>query len=362
MKIVYCNGVLTPHYDGAVDMLRSKGHEVIHFDLSADEDEKNRWLIRHFQIYENILNLAEDADLLYFSCPIGCPEVLLSELRVRPNFKAKIVSIMNFRGLDRSPARALVVKDLINHPSFFLMGFGTMIVDGFRFPSTMEGVDKDKIMLLNEPFNESRSIFASITKREAREKFGLLQDAFYVLQSGGWSKIKGADLFVKATKYLRDDVKILFHKSSAPDAPAMKQDPTMGLELWNDFKQNSNATIIERWIPEGQMAYLYKASDLVVCAHRRYYTYSSSGVPNMAASAGIPIVAPNFYYFDEIVNRYKVGVLYEPENVEDMAAKILYAKDNYAQIMKEAQFEKSLENYHETLDIPSKVFKRLNLI
>lgn len=367
MKIIYFNGNMIPIIDPAIERLRKAGHEVIFYDISAkDEGERTRFHIRHFQMYQNLMDLAESADLLYFTCPIGSPEMFLYELRVRPNFKAKIISTMMFRGLDRSKARAQAIIDLINHPQFELMVFGTLIQDGFKWPDTLDGINKSKVMLVSEPFNEDTRNFAKISKQNARVKLGI-GDGMYLLWSGSWSHIRGADLFIDAIKYLDDDIKILFHKNVPYPVPPINIDPTLRPNLYDDLLANSkNATIMERWIPEGEMAYLYKACDLCILSHRKLYAYSVSGIPNMAASARIPIIAPDFYYFNEIIRRYNVGVLYEPENIQSMVKAIHYAKENYTSIMNQARFEDSLKDYYASGswregDIHTQIFKRLGV-
>jgi glycosyltransferase involved in cell wall biosynthesis len=111
----------------------------------------------------------------------------------------------------------------------------------------------------------------------------------------------------------------------------------------------------------GQMAYFYVAGDVVLCPHRKLYEYSLSGVPNMAALAKKPMVVPDFYFFNEIIRRFKNGVIYEPENPESMAKAVVYCFENYDKIMTEAKFEESLTGYVDGTDTPLKILKKLGL-
>jgi len=364
MKIVYFNGNLRPYKDPAIEIMQKMGHEVIFHDISQDEAEKNRWHIRHFQMYEQLLDKAADADYLYFSCPIGCPEVFLAELKVRPNFKAKIVSVMMFRGINRSLARAQVLKELLDHPNFAKMIFGTMILDNFKWPENLikVGFDTSKTMLVNEPFNEDPSLFNSISKADAKKAFGFDENDFVLLYSGSWSRIRGADLFVDCIKHLDKDIKVLIHKNIPPNPDKVNIDPTLRLGVIEEAKTYPNVKVVEEWTLEGEMYRYYKAADIVACSHRRLYEYSQSGIPNMAAMAKVPIVAPDFYYFSELINRYDIGMKYIPEDPVDMARVINMTKIYYNMIIGNARFEESLKNYQSIADIhPYRVLESLGI-
>lgn len=359
MKIIYCNGNFDNIKDPAILKLKNAGHEVIFYDLANDQKRKNLWYIRHFQMYEEILDLATNVDILYFSCPIGCPEVLIYDLKTRSNFKAKIVSNMMFREVNRSLSRAMAIRDLIDMPQFGMMVFGSMIIDNLKFPENLErvGIDTDKIMLMNEPFNEDPELFKKITRKEARDRFKIKEEELVLLNSGSWNYIKGADIFVEALKYIPSWIKVLLHKNRSTHT-----DPTLKEGLIKEAKKiHSNIIIIEEWIEKGEMPYLYIASDVVVCPHRKLYEYSMSGIPNMAALAKKPIVAPDFYFFNEIIKRFKVGITYFPENPLDMALSIAHCFNNYDEIIKEAKFEESLTDYVDITDTPLKVLEKLKI-
>jgi glycosyltransferase involved in cell wall biosynthesis len=306
-------------------------------------------------MYERILNLCEkeNVNLLYFSCPIGCPEVFIYEMKARPNFPAKVISIFQFREMKRSFTRSLVMKDLIELPQVARIGISTMIVDNIILPETMRraGITKDKIVFLNEPFNEPPEAFNSLTKSNCRNKLKIDPDEFVVLFSGSWNYIKGADIFVEALKYIDKDFRILIHKNRE-----IETDPTLKTGLIDKaLKEHPKIIIIEKWIPRGEMAPLYVASDVVACAHRRLYEYSLSGITGMASEAKRPVVVPDFYFFNEIVKRYKTGVTYIPEDPLDLALAINYTKNNYNNIMKEAKFEESIKDYFEITNTPLKI-------
>lgn len=364
MKVVYCGRKPTQgEYDPTIDKLKSFGQEAIFYDFSANENEKNRWLLRHFQMYENVLNYVEEigADLLYFNDPISCPELMISELEVRPNLKTRITSIQQFREVNRSDARAHTIKKLLDLPQIAKIFIISPIVDNVKFPEKFERTkpDKTKIQIISEPLNENLEIFKKLDREECRKKLLFEKDDFVVLYSGSWTYVKGVDIFIEALKYIDKDIKVFIHKNEEGNS-----DPTLkNTNLLEEARENHpNIFAYQGRIKEGEMAQIYMTADLVVCPHRKMYEYSTSGMPNMAAMAKVPLVVPDFYFFNEIVNRYKLGLTFEPENPIDMARAINESRKNYSSIIKNCKFEESINRYGLASDIAEKILKSIGYI
>ena len=364
MKIVYCGRKPTQgEYDPTIDKIKSFGHEAIFYDFSANENEKNRWLLRHFQMYENVLNYVEEigADLLYFNDPISCPELMISELKVRPNLKTKITSIQQFREVGRSEARANAIKELLEMPQIAKIFIISPIADNVKFPEKFERTnpDKSKIQIFSEPLNEDLEIFKKLDKEKCRKDYLFKKDDFVVLYSGSWTYVKGVDIFIEALKYIDKDIKVFIHKNEEGNS-----DPTLkNTKLLEEARNNHpNIFIYQGRIKSGEMAQIYMAADLVVCPHRKMYEYSTSGMPNMAAMAKIPIVAPDFYFFSEIVNRYSLGLTFKPEDPIDLARAINESRKNYDSIIKNCKFEESIKHYGSANDMVEKILRSIGYI
>ena len=102
--------------DKIIKKFEEMGHEVTTYQFS--EDAKKKISMRHFQMYEELLNYADDNnyDLLYHNNYLMVPDFLLAELKVRPNFKPKIVFMLSFREINRSLARTETYKEIIELP------------------------------------------------------------------------------------------------------------------------------------------------------------------------------------------------------------------------------------------------------
>ena len=358
MKILYLSGGINPIKDPAPDKLRKLGHEVEFFDVWADKEDSKKWVSRHFQIYQKLLDKVEkeNFDVLYFASPVAVPEYLNYELKARPNFKAKIIIQMLMRGINRSLARAIALRELIENPLVHKVIMTTMLVRDIKLPTTFieSGLDKligNKIILNGEayPAQEDPALF-DISREEARKIMGFKQEDFIALFSGSWVYIKGADLLVECSKYIDDDIKLFIHRHSYAGADL---DFNLTKEI---VKNHENTIVIDKWFKEREIAPMYRSANLLICPHRRSYEYGESGEAILSSLAKIPLVAPNFYFFSEIINRYKVGVLYEPENPKAMAEAINFTKKNYSSIIKNAKFKESGEDTcGDQTDLPSKV-------
>jgi len=357
MKILFFTffpEVLTQEPTRQLDALKSLGHEVIVYNIHKDKSEEQRFKTRHFQMYASLLDYANEisADVLYLHDYLNVPEYLLFDLKSRPNFRSKIVFTMMLREVNRSSARALAIKELLDLPQVARVAVYSMVKD-FPYPERMRilGTNFSKIVNIGEPYNENPN--SMVSKKIARINLGLGRD-FTILWSGRWIYSKGADIFVEAAKHIGEEFKLLVHVN--PEGMDLDR------KILSVIKKNhSNTQIIEHHFSSGEMKYLYCASDIVVCSHRRNYEYSQSGIPGMAALAKVPIVAPNFCYFSEIVNRYKVGTLYTPESPLELAKAINHTIDYYYDIVENAQFEKSLESYCHFEDIPKLALEGLKI-
>ena len=331
---------------------KSLGHEVIRYNWFSNKNEEFRLKTRHFQMYENFLNFAQEekVDLIYFCDYLNVPEFLLGELKVRPEFTPKIIFMIQMREVNRSLMRANTIKELLDMPQIAKVMTFSMGLSNYSYPETLikVGTNFSKIKNLGELFSEDPNF--SITKKESRELFSIPKDAFVILWCGRWIYSKGIDIFVDAAKFIDKDIFIFAHKNPAES----DFDDSLSEKL---IKNHPNTKFIIKHFDN--MKYVYSAVDAVICSHRKICEYSESGIPSMAALAKIPIVAPNFNYFKEIIHRYKIGITFEPENVIALASAINLVKYNYDFIIKDAQFKESIKGYINFEDIPKLVMENL---
>jgi glycosyltransferase involved in cell wall biosynthesis len=321
----------------------SIGYEVITYNCHLDKNEETRFKNRHFQMYESILNFAqkEKIDIIYFHDYLTVPEYLLAELKVRPDFTPKIIFSMFLREANRSLSRAQTIKELLDMPQVIrAITFGMGLKD-FPYPETMikVGTNFSKIKKVG-------GVFYSIDRSpRLRKNIPTSLNDIVMLYPGRWIYSKGTDIFVEATKYIDKDITILAHKNPMED--------DYGHTIQDDLlKNHPQTTFIEKYLEPEKMRKLFFDSHVAICSHRRLYEYSETGIPGESSLAKIPIIAPDFNFFREIINKYKTGILYEPENPIALANAINKMKEQYNEIAANAKFEESIKNYVEEDDIP----------
>jgi glycosyltransferase involved in cell wall biosynthesis len=174
----------------------------------------------------------------------------------------------------------------------------------------------------------------SVEDIDARKKFGIPKDKFVILFFGRLIFSKGLDLLADAINELNDDYFFLI-QGVATDID-FKFDPKKkfnkkNVKYFSDFLDNKD------------LPYLYNSCDITILPHRRSYTYGSTGIPYQSAMLGKPCIFPNIYPLNELARKYKLGPVYECENINSMVEAIKYSKKNYFEIKNEALFNSYLK-------------------
>ena len=345
MRILYTNSA--PDIDDpAIPKIETMGHEVIQYDKIINPRVKYLMEIRHFQMYEDILNMAErlKVDIIYFVSQISCPEIFLSEMKLKPNYRPKIMANGSFREMNRSLARAMTLAELVNMKQFARMLIVSYFVEDKIFPENFvkANFDMSKIVLRNEGFGIGDDLDSyNISKLEARKEFGIKENEFVCLLSGSWKYSKGVDIVVDALRYIPSNISIIIHRHHWNFA----EDPTLPNNLDDEISKYSNVRIIEERMDNQKFAKLCLATDALIASHRKLYEYSFTGIPTTSGLCKRPMIAPDFFPFSEVIKRFKVGTTYEPENPESLARSIIFMRNNYATIMAKAKFIESLGNH-----------------
>jgi len=332
-------GELADYFNGKIirEFIRL-GHIVDIHKLS--EKEKNLVASRHFQMYEELLEKAnkEKYDLLFHNNFIIVPEYFLSELKARSSFYPKIVFFFQFREINKSVARTKIFKELVFRPEVkYAVGI-PMFIKNLVFPENFKNVfltydtDKDlfkkKIRIINNDYTEPLDSFRDFKNLSPHKPFTI---GFF----GRWTEVKGVDYLLQSLQYLEKDIRLLVNMPNKDWLWATSEER----EKFKRVKIDRNYYSI------GKLYKFLEKVDLIICPHKKSYEYGDSALPAVAFCAKKPIIAPDFYFFNEIVKRHKAGILFEPENSVSLAMAINYAKHKYNEIVKNAKFTEALEDY-----------------
>jgi glycosyltransferase involved in cell wall biosynthesis len=344
--VLYYDGAPANHEDKAITKLENRGFKVVHYDAGVDKEENWHGANKTFQMYERLLNQTEGFDYLYFATNMQFAQFLY-DLKTRPQMKTKIILLNTLRGMDRSYQKCLCFKELLDMPQVQRVVIHSMITEDFVWPENIiqADVNTDKIKLMPEPFDdiqENLEVFQTKSKEEARRHFWIPQDAYLVTWTGTWSQIRGPDIFVEALKYVKPDIKILIHRHFVGFDESL---PSNLIDI--AFENHPNTILIERRLTREEYPAIYLASDVIVCTHRKSYAYAISGLPALAFKAKVPIVVPDIYTFNEVANRFGVGLVYEAENPKSLGETINRIKETE---MKDARFDDALKGKEDWTD------------
>ena len=173
------------------------------------------------------------------------------------------------------------------------------------------------------------------------------QNNFKILYFGNWFYGKGVDILIKSSKYLDKSIKIIIVGNSNTLNFSFKLD-----------KKNKNIKIINRYVSNIEMYKIFKSVDAVVLPYRKTYTYGTSGVLVNSVQSFKPVLVPNFYPFNEIINKYNIGTKFIPENHKSLAKGIVSLK--YL-VQKKYFKERYFNNYLEDMNDMNSVVAKLKL-
>lgn len=139
---------------------------------------------------------------------------------------------------------------------------------------------------------------------------------FNILFFGRISPYKGIDYLLDAFKIVEKE-KTNVHLTIAG-----------GGNLYFDYKpyeNNSNITLINRYVTMTELYKLLYECDVVVCP---YIDATQSGVIMTAFSMCKPVIATNVGNFAEVIHNGETGFIVEPRDVNSLAEKILMVANN----------------------------------
>lgn len=148
------------------------------------------------------------------------------------------------------------------------------------------------------------------TQAEARRALGLPQDKRMLLLFGVASRAKGSDLLLEALEELPPEFRVCI----------VGRTGGVYERSWGDTKRleqrgwGGHLHIVPRYVSDMEMDDYYAACDAVVVPYRRGFATSSTHL-RMATEWGKPIIASDQYLLGELVTNYRLGLVFEPDNM-----------------------------------------------
>ena len=175
-----------------------------------------------------------------------------------------------------------------------------------------------------------------------KEVLGIAEDKRIVLYQGALRSDRGLDRLIEAMRLLPGDVLSVFIGSGPAEAELKGLVTTMGLETRVRFMGR---------VPYNELLSYTSSADIGIChiANTSLSYYYS--LPNKLFEyimAELPVAVSNFPEMAKIVEQYGVGVVFDPEDVKDIARAInelLEDREKYAQMKENTKRAKKVLNW-----------------
>jgi GT2 family glycosyltransferase/glycosyltransferase involved in cell wall biosynthesis len=175
-------------------------------------------------------------------------------------------------------------------------------------------INLEKVQIL--PLGNYINCYSNYVDRTvARQRFGLKDEDIVFLFTGQIRGYKGIDDLLRAyLEIYKQCSSVHLIIAGSPVAPLKK-----GM-ISSKTKIFSNLTVLEEYIPDDQLQWLYNAADIVVLPYRKILTSSSVLT---ALSFKRPVIAPTVGMIEEIVQDGYNGFLYEIGDISSLMKAML---------------------------------------
>jgi len=158
-----------------------------------------------------------------------------------------------------------------------------------------------------------------LSKLEARHSLGVGSDDKVLLFFGQIARYKGLDILVEALRALassNESYTVIIAGRAKTGSGSYW--PQLKAQLQNE-RIASRVLIRDGFIPEGDIARLFRASDVLILPYRAIY---QSGPLFLAYRFGVPVIATRVGSFDRDIVSGVTGLLSRPEDPQDLALAI----------------------------------------
>jgi glycosyltransferase involved in cell wall biosynthesis len=169
-------------------------------------------------------------------------------------------------------------------------------------------IDSEKILVVPHGYFEYPE--ASVEKELLKEKYHIPLDKRILLFFGTIRGNKGLDVLLGTVNNLYDHFFLVVAGTSA-----LASEPSNKIyeKIIRKYNLNSKLLWIDRVILDREIPDLFKAADAVILPYKNTF-HAQSGILNLAIGYEKPLVVTNVGGVGEIVRKYNLGIVVEPEN------------------------------------------------
>lgn len=286
------------------------------------------------EFLNHIKNIKADIAIIY---RLDYPEFLLSDLKFLKKTKSKIIIFsFAYELINKSPARSDLFIELIKNKNIVRCIIPSILGANSTGPEYFEkkiNLIKRKIIKVSEfrclkPHNLDKNLCRKILKIRTKK--------FIILYLGQPYYGKGFDIFLKLVKNFKNK-KILFYIQTN------LKNVNFDIKNLDKIKKNKNIIFRKKLVKYNLIKFIYGAADAICIPYRKYYEYGTSSIFLESILSSRPVIAPDFNPFKNILQKFKIGVLYKNQNIKSLKKSINYIFKNYDNL----NFVKDRKNYLE---------------
>lgn len=251
---------------------------------------------------------SENADLVVFDWwhPFFGPCHFSISAFIRKKYKGKILFITeNFISHEGNAVDKTLTRIGLKNADTFL-ALSDIVAKDLKYLSGSRKIYRSDLPVF-ECYNSGEP--ADFLK--SREKLGISSSSKVLLFFGYVRKYKGLDLLIDALPLVKKeypDTKLLI-VGEFYDNPSVYTEKIKSLGLENDV------VLINRFVPNEEVAQFYEASDVVVLPYR---SATQSGILNVAYGFFKPAVVTNVGGLSEFVKNGETGIIVKPDSPEEI--------------------------------------------
>lgn len=187
---------------------------------------------------------------------------------------------------------------------------------------------KDQIFVIPDPVEQ----IPNVEQRLARSYLNLPQNKTMLLFIGGVTWSKGIDILLESLALIKQKDWFLV---IAGEPYQIKEEQIK--EYKNTISDPNSLIPHLHFIPEDMIKYYFSAADIVILPYRKYHK-GTSGILQLAASAGKPVIASDVGEIGQIVRENGLGILVESESPNSLADGIQYFLEKKENITKDTYY------------------------
>jgi glycosyltransferase involved in cell wall biosynthesis len=205
-----------------------------------------------------------------------------------------------YNGLNLALLKRMLEKGRLNALFVHTEGIRDALIKKFGWKDRHQ----ERIIVAPDP---AEMLYRRCTPAEAREKIGLPQDVPLLLFFGVLVRDKGPDFLLEAARSLKQDYRLVI--AGLPDFVTVADIDACRRQLEDPQR------IISRpgYVPDDMVGYYFLAADTVVLPYRRSFK-GTSGVLQLAAAAGKPVIVTDVGEIGRTVRNNHLGLVVEAES------------------------------------------------